>query len=257
MIKIILILIVMLCIQPAHALEEVSTERGTVIISDGKKIDGDAVRTNLPDSAAKQWGLNATEWTRYQEIMAGQRGVWSPHLDPLTALGVEARNDEELRHFAELWARIEYRRVERELAFEAAKNAAFARLFPRAQPVQYSAASRDRSALALQGAKRLLLFVAMDCMEACGKPLKKLFSLLSAYPNLSADIYVQEEVADDAKLRQWAVRVQLPIKELHAGRLTLNHEAKMLERLQLKSSALPLLLVKTADGQLSPFEDKQ
>jgi len=39
---------------------------------------------------------------RYRKLMAGFRGKLSPHLDPISLLGIEARNDAERHHYAEL-----------------------------------------------------------------------------------------------------------------------------------------------------------
>ncbi len=36
---------------------------------------------------AQEWGLNQQEWTRYQTLMQGPRGVYSPGIDPLTERG--------------------------------------------------------------------------------------------------------------------------------------------------------------------------
>jgi hypothetical protein len=43
---------------------------------------------------ARDWGLRTDEWTRYQNLLEGPLGIYSPHLDPLTALGIEARSDD-------------------------------------------------------------------------------------------------------------------------------------------------------------------
>ncbi len=37
---------------------------------------------------AQIWGLTEAEFQRYQQLMQGQRGIQSPGLDPLSALGV-------------------------------------------------------------------------------------------------------------------------------------------------------------------------
>ena len=49
--------------------------------------------------------------------MEGPLGIHSPNLDPLSALGIEARSDEERRRYAELQVQIEARRVEKLLAY--------------------------------------------------------------------------------------------------------------------------------------------
>ncbi|MEG1211216.1 MAG: hypothetical protein RSE29_08870 [Leclercia sp.] len=55
------------------------------------------VQRTLPQTTeivtqAQRWGLTQEEWTRYQQLMKSERGIWSPGIDPLTALGVEANN---------------------------------------------------------------------------------------------------------------------------------------------------------------------
>ena len=54
------------------------------------------------EQQARDWGLGVEEWTRYRDLMQGPLGVYSPHLDPLTALGIEARADQERQRYAEL-----------------------------------------------------------------------------------------------------------------------------------------------------------
>ena len=65
---------------------------------------------------AANWGLTEQEWTRFEQIQAGPRGFWSPNLDPLTTLGVEAETDQERQRYAELQVALEAKRAERELS---------------------------------------------------------------------------------------------------------------------------------------------
>ena len=67
---------------------------------------------------AASWGLTEQEWTRFEKIQAGPRGFWSPNLDPLTALGVEAETVQERQRYAELQVALEAKRAERELAYQ-------------------------------------------------------------------------------------------------------------------------------------------
>ena len=64
---------------------------------------------------AKEWGLRDDEFSRYRELMEGPIGIYSPNLDPLSALGIEALlpYQEDTRQVA--WneqGRIDYRRVQ-------------------------------------------------------------------------------------------------------------------------------------------------
>jgi hypothetical protein len=89
----------------------------------------------LDDRAASEWGLQPQEWARYRELMDGPLGIYSPNLDPLSALGIEARTDEERRRYAELQVQVEARRVEKLLAYQRAYDEAWQRLNPGMQRV--------------------------------------------------------------------------------------------------------------------------
>ncbi len=65
------------------------------------------------EARAREWGLRAEDWSRYRTLMQGPLGIYSPNLDPLTALGIEARSDEERRRYAELQVQAEARRVQK------------------------------------------------------------------------------------------------------------------------------------------------
>ncbi len=84
----------------------------------------------LDERQAREWGLQPEEWARYRQLMQGPLGVYSPQLDPLTALGIEARSEEERRRYAELQVQAEARRVGKALAYQRAYDAAWQRLFP-------------------------------------------------------------------------------------------------------------------------------
>src|SRR5574343_545328 len=48
----------------------------------------------LDERLARDWGLRPEEWARYRQLMQGPLGIYSPNLDPLTALGIEARGQD-------------------------------------------------------------------------------------------------------------------------------------------------------------------
>jgi len=101
----------------------------------------------LDDRVATEWGLQPQEWARYRELMDGPLGIYSPNLDPLSALGIEARTDEERRRYAELQVQVEARRVEKLLAYQPAYDAASPRLNAGMQPVTLPADRAKRAQL--------------------------------------------------------------------------------------------------------------
>lgn len=46
----------------------------------------------LEYSKAQAWNLKPEEWRRYQQLMDGPLGAYSPGIDPLTALGTPGQS---------------------------------------------------------------------------------------------------------------------------------------------------------------------
>lgn len=170
------------------------------------------------DARARAWELDATEWSRYQQLMQGPLGIYSPNLDPLTALGLEARSDAERQHYAELQVRAEAQRVQKELAYQQAYDAAWKRLHPDLTPVR-SLASTPRPGASIAHAGRLAVFVKDDC-PACDARVRQLQTSGAAF-----DIYMVGSHGDDARIRAWAQRVGIDPAKVRARTITLNHDA--------------------------------
>jgi len=161
------------------------------------------------------WGLKTEEWQRYEELMAGPRGTYSPGIDPLTALGIEARTDEERRYYAELQVQAEAIRVQKELAYQRAYDAAWKRLYPELQPV----VNLTDATTTITGDGRLAIFVKENC-SPCDQQVKTLQA-----KNQSFDIYLIDSRQDDATVRRWASKVGIDAAKVRAGTITLNHDA--------------------------------
>ncbi|WP_162619492.1 TIGR03759 family integrating conjugative element protein [Salinicola peritrichatus] len=185
-------------------------------------------QTQVEQSAqrpAQAWGLDQQEYERYQAIMQGPRGTWSPDLDPLTALGLEAQSDAERQKYAEMLVEAERKRVEAELAFQRAYDDAWRRLYPDDMPVHsfttkggadasqsvFGASSRDAS-------QRLNVVVASQGCEQCESTVRRLISLGAAM-----DIWVVDSNGNDSRIRTWAAKVGIPPEQVRAGGITLNH----------------------------------
>ncbi len=177
-------------------------------------------QTNELSIKATQWGLKVEEWQRYQALMDGPLGIYSPNIDPLTALGISARTDEERRYYAERQVVAEMQRVERELAYQRAYDAAFKRMYPNLLPVEFGLTSSNitRSS-ALVSNNRLAVFVRDNC-KACETKVKQL-----QQSNIAFDIYMVDSKQDDSIIRKWASKIGLDPKKVFAQVITLNHDA--------------------------------
>lgn len=181
-----------------------------------------SVATELDERLARDWGLDTEEWSRYRHVMQGPLGVSSPNVDPLTALGIEARSEEERRRYAELQVQFERRRVQKLLAYQRAYDEAWKRLYPTQPRIDASlVSSRPISSrqLASPVERRLAVFVSNDCV-ACEERVKQLQSAGKTF-----DIYVVGAEDDDASIRQWAARAGVEAAKVRTGIITLNHDA--------------------------------
>jgi len=171
-----------------------------------------ARQTSAADQA-KAWGLTDDEWATFERLQTGPRHFWSPQLDPLTTLGVEANSDQERQRYAELQVRLEARRAERELAYQKAYTAAWARLFPGLQPVQGMNDEAGPSS-----SSRTALFVE----DHCALCVTNLQQWLKAGARL--DVYLVGSQGNDAQLRKWAQRAGITAAQVSGGQVTLNHD---------------------------------
>lgn len=172
------------------------------------------------EEQALEWGLTPQEFSRYQALMQGPRGVYSPGLDPLTTLGIEARNAEERRRYAELQVQAERQRVDKELAYQRAYDEANARMFPGEKVIQISSPSSglNGSKPALQGDGRLAIFVKDDCPPCIAK-VQDLQVQRRAF-----DLYFIGSQGEDEHIRRWAILAGIEPSNVHSRQITLNHD---------------------------------
>lgn len=224
--------------QTLFALLVICPPLGADTVTDNKIQTEHSTQQQLQQQAS-QWGLSSNEYQRYLELMAGERGTWSPGLDPITALGVSTDDAAERRRLAELFVRTEFERTRKELAFQVAVNDAWKRLYPDT-PRVHSVDGRKTQAKA--AITRYAFITRIGC-ESCDRRLDSELSRLMAAPQ-GLDIYVAGSKGDDAVLRDWADQRPAIVKALRAQRITLNHGTPFNEVL-----ALPVIYHKEGSGQ--------
>ena len=148
--------------------------------------------------------------------MEGPLGIYSPNLDPLSALGIEARSDEERQRYAEMQVQAESRRVEKLLAYQRAYDEAWQRLYPGMQRVSLPDAVPDNAAVRSNG--RMTVFVKEDC-AACVQLVQRLQTSGTGF-----DIYMVDSRQDDARIRDLAKRMGIDPAKVRSGAITLNHD---------------------------------
>lgn len=189
---------------------------------------------------AKEWGISLEEYQRYQTLMQGPLGVYSPNLDPLTALGMEARSAEERDRYAELQVKAEAERTRKLLAYQNAYDAAWRRLNPGGRRVDLSDIDKPAGS-ASSSSGRLGLFVKPNC-PTCDSRVRTLLAQDAEF-----DIYMIGTRGKDAVIRTWAKSVGIDPAKVHAGKVTLNHDAG--RWLKIGGQGELPALVREVDGQ--------
>ncbi|MDU8924305.1 TIGR03759 family integrating conjugative element protein [Pasteurellaceae bacterium LIM206] len=166
-----------------------------------------------------EWGLTHEDWLQYKKLKEGPIGIWTPNLDPLTTLGIEAKTEGERKRYAELLAKIEYSRAEKILAFQMAYDQAFARLYPNQLPFR----TDESGSVAVTPAamNRIIYFTRTDCGKKCSDNLVRLFDFAKSNP---IDIYIINSGQDDKVIRKWAVDNKIDIQKVRDRQITLNHD---------------------------------
>ncbi len=191
---------------------------------------------------AERWNLSETEYKRYLQLMRSERGLWSPGLDPLTALGVSAESGAERRRYAELFVAKEYERSRKELEFQRAVDAAWKRLYP---DIGRLSQRTLRGLGHHRRVQRYALVVRPGC-ERCDALLdEQLAGFIESAPE-GVDVYVAGLAGDDLALRDWVAQRTDLLGAIKRGRVTVNHGAGFESQVEL-----PLVYGKSGEGQWS------
>jgi len=217
----------LLTVEPALAQQQAAASQTQVSEQQGVAEEKSLTARSF-EQLAQPWGLTAAEWERFEALKQQPRGYWSPGLDPLTALGMEATTEAERQRYAELQVKLEVARVERELAYQRAYNAAFARLYPDLLPIQDLSQSNSFTELLKKGVPaglslsavegRYRLFVKEGCADCVQQA--RLLQIL----NEPFDLYMLGTNGDDHKVRRFATEAGIREADVKAKKITLNHD---------------------------------
>ena len=200
------------------------------------------------DSRANSMGLSSEEMSRYETIMSGPRGLWSPGLDPITALGVYARDAEERKHYAKIAAIQELDRVGKELAFQKAYDIEIRKLTVNqtAFDMDVIRSSKNSGDQTLPG-DRILYFVSLDCKE-CDVTVTKLVDRVKKGDRLSLDIYIVGADTSKDEIQEWAARIAIPRQLVGSRVVTINRDNGVLSGY---GEYDPPMLMRLSNGSIS------
>jgi integrating conjugative element protein (TIGR03759 family) len=221
------------------------------------------VKKSLPKdllAEASRWGLDLKEWKRYLEIKNGPRGFWSPDLDPIGLLAVEARDDNERRHYAKMYAIMQDERISDELVTDryrrewvmemyADKSTADASLFRQKDLFGHrdslSKMSLANPSNAIASGDRFLFFV--DISITSQSILTRLMPKVGEVFGVTLDIYVVG-ANSDAEIHEWAKTTGVDAELVNKKTITLNHDGGTLKKLSSEATKAQLFLER--DGKI-------
>lgn len=204
---------------------------------------------------AKVWDLTEIEERRYLDLMRSKSSVYYEGLrmTPVDILGLNARDDGERTHFAELAARHEAQKVAQNIAWNNAFYQSYNQLFKdipvvgNFDPSPYSPYAHHP--IQLHEGEQLYLFIKPE--DAVTSILLQLTEALNQTPNTQLHLLFLN--MDNEAIQLWANQHQLPMDLVSSKSLTLNPGQQQYEALQLEHKETPLLLL--AQGKESRVVD--
>jgi integrating conjugative element protein (TIGR03759 family) len=199
----------------------------------------------------RQRQLTDIEWQRYETLMLGTRGIWTPSADPLLVLGAHAASDQERRRYADLYVAQQFERVEGELAFQRAVTAAWARNFPqqaRIGSTPFVSRGQDTVKSLIENAQPRRYGVVVEIECASCRPVVNAFVSRAKKPgHPPVDFFVRGTDGVDTALLAWATQHNIPVETTLDKRVTLNHGSDY-------SGPVPQTYVLRRDGQWQSVE---
>ncbi|TAL60405.1 MAG: TIGR03759 family integrating conjugative element protein [Legionella sp.] len=192
---------------------------------------------------AKVWNLTLDEEKRYVFLMQNRSKIYYRGLrqTPLDILGLNARNEAERNHFAELAAVQEAQKVSKNIAWNNAFYKAYNKLFANVpvvgdfDPSPFSPYAHKP--VQLNQGEILYLFIKSD--DAVKTILLTLTEAIENTPDTRLNLMFLE--TDDISIQLWANKNQIPQYLVNSGRISLNHGD--LNYQSLKKKTTPLLLL--------------
>lgn len=194
---------------------------------------------------ADVWGLTDDEEKRYVLLMQNRSGLYYRGLrqTPLDILGLNARNETERNHFAEIAAMQEAQKVSKNIAWNNAFYKAYNKLFENVpvvgdfDPKPFSPYAHKP--LLLDQNDTLYFFVKPD--EAVKSILMLLLDAIEITPNTRLHIMLMN--SDELSIQLWANQHQIPQALVNTGQITLNHGDLNYQSLSITKKSTPLLLL--------------
>ncbi|MBA2711542.1 MAG: TIGR03759 family integrating conjugative element protein [Tatlockia sp.] len=194
---------------------------------------------------AKVWELTSEEEKRYVFLMQNRSKIYYEGLKqtPLDILGLNARNEAERNHLAELAARQEAQKVSKNIAWNNAFYKAYNKLFSNVSvvgnfdPAPFSPYAHQP--VQLQQGEILYFFIKQE--DAVETILMLLQEAIEATPNTTLHLMLLD--SDFEAIQLWANKNQISKQLVNSGRITLRAGDLNYQAITIPKKKSPLLLL--------------
>ncbi|KTD04445.1 bile acid beta-glucosidase [Legionella geestiana] len=194
---------------------------------------------------AKVWELTPDEEKRYVLLMQNRSKFYYQGLrqTPLDILGLNARNEAERNHFAELAAKQEAQKVAKNIAWNNAFYKAYNKLFANVpvvgdfDPSPFS--PYNHKPVQLTPGDTLYFFIKPE--DTVTTILLVLIDAIESTPDTHLHVMLLD--SEDLAIQLWANKLQIPQHLVNNARVTLNHGDLNYQALKVNKKSTPLLLL--------------
>ncbi|MGX2956081.1 TIGR03759 family integrating conjugative element protein [Ursidibacter arcticus] len=180
-----------------------------------QSLNVDSINQQNSAQQATEWGLTTEEWNRYTALMAGERGMWSPNLDPLTALGIEAKTEDEKIKYARMLVERFRARVLKEIEFDKIYRQEYEKMYP--EETAFTVEPHIS-----QSVGRVIYFTRLKDCNSCKADLGKILNHVNNQTPI--DIFVVGDNVTDDAIRKWAKENHIDAGKVQRKLITLNHD---------------------------------
>lgn len=201
------------CLLSVFSLDVYSTEK-----TSSSMVYSSVDNAKSASTIAELWGLTEADIVKYDFIMKGPRGNFSPDIAPPLALALEETNHAEKTRYLTIYAKLEYDRTRKDLETSRMYDNIFKELFT--EPViNKSILFKDKPEY-IRAGDRFVVFIDSACTDCKGKLLLGLMKT-SSFPSNPTDIFVKGLLSEN-DLHSWATKNSIKVEDVQSGKVTLN-----------------------------------
>lgn len=231
-----------------NAYDQTLSKTGLKENIDDITLEQDVEKVNLTEKDkhhARVWGLTELEEKRYLLLMDNKSAVYYEglRLTPIDVLGINARNDTERDHFAEISADLEAQHVSKNIAW----NNAFFRAYQKKigdlkvvgnfDPRPYAPSAYKP--ITLKDGDVLNFFIKKS--DPVTTIIQPLVSAIQASQNTTINLFILDANTESAQ--SWALNHSIPLELVNSGRITINIGDIAYQSLNIKEKHTPILLL--------------